>query len=241
MKNCFYENSSTYGSCDKWSNDRLNICLKLIDGIKPKSFLDIGCGDGYFCSRVKSLFNADVIGVDISEKACELSNKRGINTIVADLQNILPFKNETFDVVFCGEVIEHLADTDFLLDEIYRILKKEGYLIITTPNLASWYNRFLFLFGIQPIATEVSFKKKYGHIFKFLGEGGNPVGHIRNFTKNSLTGLIKSHNFRIKSVQSTGWLNSWKKRSLIFKIDKIISNNFVSLGSKLIVLAKKYE
>lgn len=50
--------------------------------------------------------------------------KRGVNTIVADLQNILPFKYETFDVFFCGKVIEHVADTDFLLDGIYRILKK---------------------------------------------------------------------------------------------------------------------
>lgn len=76
MKNYFYENPSTYGSCDKWNNDRLNICLKLINGIKPKSFLDVGCGDGYFCSRVKSLYNADVEGIDISEKACELSKKK---------------------------------------------------------------------------------------------------------------------------------------------------------------------
>jgi ubiquinone/menaquinone biosynthesis C-methylase UbiE len=241
MKNNFYEDPSAYGSYAKWDFERLNKCLGLIKGIKPKRFLDVGCGDGYFCSRVKSLYNANVKGIDISEEACELSKKRDVDTICGDLKNTLPFNDESFEAVFCGEVIEHVADTDFLLDEIYRILKKGGYLILTTPNLVSWYNRLLFVFGIQPISTEVSFRRKYGHIFKFLGEGGKPAGHIRNFTKNSLVGLLVSHNFRIKSIQSSGWLNSWKNSSLIFKIDKIISNNFVSLGSNLIVLAKKYE
>jgi SAM-dependent methyltransferase len=239
MKDTFYESRDTYGNSDKWNNDRQKICLNFIKKINPKNFLDIWSGDGYFCEQIKTLTSAEVTGIDISEQACDIAKKRGIHSIVWDLQKSLPFESESFDTIFCWEVIEHIVDTDFLLDEIQRVLKKDGYLILTTPNLVSWYNRILFLCGIQPISTEVSFRKKYGHVFKFLWEGWLPVGHVRNFTQQSLTGILGDHGFDIEKVQASGWLNSWRKWSVIYRLDIMISHIFSSLGSNLIVLARK--
>lgn len=61
------------------------------------------------------------------------------------------------------DVIEHLFDIDRLLFEVKRMLKPGGIAVITTSNLASWYNRLSLLFGWQPFWTEVSTKFVIGN------------------------------------------------------------------------------
>jgi SAM-dependent methyltransferase len=56
--------------------------------------------------------------------------------LLADLLNGLPFKDESFDSIFCSQVLEHLFDPKRALKEIYRILKKDGYLILSVPHLS---------------------------------------------------------------------------------------------------------
>ena len=58
-------------------------------------------------------------------------------------------------------MIEHLYNPDHMLEECRRVLKPGGLLIISTPNLQAWYNRILFLFGVQPIFYEVSHEIYY--------------------------------------------------------------------------------
>lgn len=54
---------------------------------------------------------------------------------------LIPFKDNTFDSIVAGELIEHLDHPNLFLNESYKILKKEGYLILTTPNKNSWINK----------------------------------------------------------------------------------------------------
>ena len=235
----FYEAEGTYGSAEKFVDDRLNMVLALLRERPPERFLDVGCGDGYFCEKVRDLFTADVTGVDVSEKACRQARSRGLQALTIEPEALIPLPDEAFDTVFCGEVIEHVADTDLLLSEARRVLIVGGHLILTTPNLAAWYNRILLLFGLQPILSEVSYRSKFGHIFRFLGEGGKPVGHLRNFTRRSLTGFIEAQGFEILSLRACGWLCGWKAPNLVFELDKRISRLSSSLGSNLVVCAKK--
>lgn len=161
---------------------------------KITSLLDIGCGDGTFSEIIKKKFQIkNVYGIDIASSAVSLAKKRGVEAFCIDLDNKdLPFKDGSFEGVYCGEVIEHVYDTDHLLDEIYRVLKKEGILVLTTPNLSSWYNRVLLLFGFQPFFTDFSLKHSVGHFFQI-----EPTGHLMVGTLKAVKELLKIHKFKI--------------------------------------------
>ena len=99
--------------------------LKIIDN--NKTILDIGCGDG---SLVKHLNSQEIVatGCDIKDLNFEI--------------DIFPYKEESFDYVLLYSVIEHINNTDHLMLEIRRMLKKSGILIIIAPN-------FKYLFSIR--------------------------------------------------------------------------------------------
>ena len=125
--------------------------LELLDEmhIKPcRKYVDIGCGDGFNTLIIgQKLQCQEVHGVDIDEDRILSASKRGIITIKADInRERLPLAENSADIVTALEVIEHLVNPDNMLQEIYRILKPGGYLVITTPNLASYINRARLLF-----------------------------------------------------------------------------------------------
>lgn len=104
-----------------------------------------------------------------------------------------------FDMIFCGEVIEHLYDTDFFLEEVYRVLRPQGICVFTTPNLAAWHNRIILLLGFQPNYTKVSLKYNVGKIIKEKsGVGG---GHIRVFTMKAFKELLRLHSFELLKIE----------------------------------------
>jgi hypothetical protein len=98
--------------------------------------------------------------------------------------------------------VEHLYNPDAALDEFHRVLKNNGLLILSTPNLASWYNRILLLFGIQPYYMETStVDKTVGLKFiKNLGASTIPVGHVRIFTLTAIKDLLELHGFETLEV-----------------------------------------
>ncbi len=98
--------------------------------------IDLGCGVGLPCYLVRDKKkNCETWGVDISDEIIRMNKQTDPQTkwfqgYIGGL-DFLP--ENYFDVVFCGEVIEHLDDPSFLFKDAYRILKKGGKLIITTP------------------------------------------------------------------------------------------------------------
>jgi SAM-dependent methyltransferase len=91
------------------------------------SVLDFGCGSKPY----KSIFNYEqYIGIDIDSKG-DKSILKDVD-IYYDGKNI-PFENEKFDSIFCSEVLEHVFNIDEILDEFYRVLKKDGKVVITVP------------------------------------------------------------------------------------------------------------
>lgn len=185
------------------SHSRLKRVLSIFSVYHCDRLLDIGCGDGSFAVLLKD-FADEVFGVDVSKDAVALAERRGITAFGCDVdREDLPFEDNFFDAIFCGEVIEHLYNPDHLLDEMYRVLKDGGICIITTPNLGAWYNRFLLLLGFQPHFTEVSLTHNVGKLY--LGKVKDKSacatgGHIHVFTHSSLRELIRLHNFYIKNV-----------------------------------------
>jgi len=203
-----------------------------------KRVLDIGCGKGTFGVKLKQKLEIDVYGIDISEKSINIAKKN----IVAKKINIdkedLPFKDSYFDGVFCGDVIEHLFDTDHLFREIRRVLKRSGICVITTPNLASWYNRIFLLLGWQPLFLSVSTKYNVGNP---LNVGFAP-GHVRLFTKRALIELSKKYDFKVVNFEGIGIntkLGVGKKLKPFVLIINMFLVPFPSLASHLLVVLEK--
>lgn len=180
---------------------KYSIFIEIIKKLAPKRFLDLGCGDGSFAVVIKNKLGLeDVFGIDISGEAAQQATAKGIQVCPLDIDaGDLPFEANFFDCVFCGEVIEHVYSPDHLLEEIYRVLRRNGYLLLTTLNLASWFNRFSLLFGFQPIFTDISLKYNFGHLWKM-----NPAGHLRLYTLRSLKRLMEAYNFKIVKSHGIG-------------------------------------
>jgi 2-polyprenyl-3-methyl-5-hydroxy-6-metoxy-1,4-benzoquinol methylase len=142
-----------------------------------KRVLDVGCNDGYIGGLILKNHN-DVFGVDIVKKNIIAAKKRGVKAIFFDItRSSFPYQHNYFDVIFLGDVIEHVFDTDQLLRNCYDILKPGGFLLLTTPNVASIGRRLMLLFGISPF-LEYSPNLPTNNL--------PSVGHIRYYTKDIL-------------------------------------------------------
>jgi 2-polyprenyl-3-methyl-5-hydroxy-6-metoxy-1,4-benzoquinol methylase len=104
--------------------------------VEGKRVLDAGCGTAYGSDILARSGAAKVVGVDIDEEMLDaVSNllHEAVSLIGADVRD-LPFENDSFDVVVCFEVIEHVDEPEAVLDEFARILPARGLLVVSSPN-----------------------------------------------------------------------------------------------------------
>jgi SAM-dependent methyltransferase len=144
--------------------------------------LDVGCGSGFFML----MFGGRLIGLDDAENV-EVCRRRGLQAYPINLEkDRFPFKNENFDIIVCLEVLEHLGDPKNVLDEIFRVLKSNGYLLLSTPNNRApiWRIRDLLL--------------RFGFISQIYM--GRQLGSDQTrYSKNELEEILLSHNLEIQS------------------------------------------
>ena len=220
--------------------DKYEMAMDLIAQRKPKLFLDLGCGDGSFSQALKQATGmGTVFGIEIDKEAALLAASKGIRVLNVNIdRQDLPFRKDVFEVIFCGELIEHLYDPDHLLQEIHRVMARDGICILTTPNLASWYNRIALLLGYQPFFTEVSTKYGVGYMLPFWLN----AGHIRVFTLRAISELLKKHSFNIQKIRGCGintGIGLGKKFSFFANLTNPISRIFPSLSSDLFIVFSK--
>jgi ubiquinone/menaquinone biosynthesis C-methylase UbiE len=99
-----------------------------------KNLLDVGCGIGTIGLELKKK-GFQVSGVDFSEVGIKKCLELGLDAKLSDIDaDGLKFNDKSFDVVWAGDVIEHVFDPIFLFEEIYRVLKDDGCLLATVPN-----------------------------------------------------------------------------------------------------------
>jgi|GEM_PF-811956 len=109
--------------------------------IRPGSIvLDAGSGQSIFY-LLKNPFQSRICCVDLSFQG--FTPNQGKNDLIYLLGSLshLPFGKETFDLIFSGEVIEHLSDPEMVLHQFSRLLKPDGILVLTTPNASRLSNR----------------------------------------------------------------------------------------------------
>jgi SAM-dependent methyltransferase len=108
--------------------------------VAGKAVLDAACGEGYG-SHLLSATAASVTGLDISEQAVEHARSRyRADNLAFDCGDAtaLPYEDARFDVVVSFETLEHLADHDALMSEFRRVLRPEGFLVVSSPDRATY-------------------------------------------------------------------------------------------------------
>jgi ubiquinone/menaquinone biosynthesis C-methylase UbiE len=195
----FYENPAVpVASGDSRSRRQALMLARAISGEVGATILDIGCGDGTAAATsATALAGHTIVGVDWSQDALRRAATRLTYTVRGELGGTgLPFATGSADAVLFSEVIEHLVDPDAALDELRRVLRPGGHLMLSTPNLAAWYNRLLLLAGVQPVFSEVSMRGIHGR------PGTQVVGHLRLYTARALRSLLTASGFHV--VQMAG-------------------------------------
>jgi ubiquinone/menaquinone biosynthesis C-methylase UbiE len=100
------------------------------------SVLDAGCGTGYGTEILSAAGAASAVGVDVAEEAVSYARANfgeACEFVQADLM-ALPFADDSFDLVACFEVIEHVEDQPAVIRELRRVLRPDGVLAISSPN-----------------------------------------------------------------------------------------------------------
>jgi malonyl-CoA O-methyltransferase len=134
VKQAYSDWASTY-------DDELNCSIELeqppvVNLLQPRKgdiILDVGCGTGRY-SYIATKLGAEVIGIDFSSRMLAIAKKKVPKAKFArcDITKPLYFPDKTFDKIICGLVIDHLKNITPLFQELSRVLKDKGYMIITT-------------------------------------------------------------------------------------------------------------
>jgi SAM-dependent methyltransferase len=162
----------------------------------PARIVDIGCGDGAATGLAAHCNPAHhVVGVDWSADALRRARPLGLTLIQGGVDSPgLPVATGTADVVIMSELIEHLVDTDSAIEEVHRVLRPGGALLLSTPNLAAWFNRGLLALGTQPVFSEVSLRGVFGR------PGSQVAGHLHLFTRRALVEFLEANGFACVNV-----------------------------------------
>jgi SAM-dependent methyltransferase len=181
--------------------DRAQRQARLLAGILreqagPAVIIDLGCGDGTALAVAAGANPGHrLAGIDWSAAALRRAQTLGLTVVRAGVAAPgLPIADGAADVVIMSELIEHLVDPDGAVAEARRVLRPGGSLLLSTPNLAAWYNRGLLAAGIQPVFSEVSLRGVFGR------PGRVVAGHLRLFTRPALTGFLTASGFRCVTV-----------------------------------------
>jgi 2-polyprenyl-3-methyl-5-hydroxy-6-metoxy-1,4-benzoquinol methylase len=101
----------------------------------PLGVLDVGCGEGHFAASLERE-GAEVVAIDVAAEPLRraLAHAPELDVRLVEPEGELPFEDASFDVVWAGEVIEHVADTSRWLSEVRRVLRSGGTLLLSTPD-----------------------------------------------------------------------------------------------------------
>ena len=142
--------------------------------VKGRKILDIG-----FAQAPNKYLQGEIIGIDI-QKTKKPENYSKVLRLNLNTDRI-PYPDNTFDTVLCGDVIEHVENPSQLLRECNRVLKKQGKLILSTPHANHWWTTL------------------HNWIFPFIKD--RDVGeHLSNWTKLDMIRLLKKNGFKVKKI-----------------------------------------
>lgn len=219
--------------------------LPPVNGLKV---LDVGCGRGELvfwcvCNGAKR-----AVGIDYSTAAIKLSNRakkvfnKSINEKVDFIKmdgKHLKFKDQSFDAVILTEVLEHLYpdEQEILLNEIYRVLAKNGFVFIHTAP-SEWFNDYTYRYWCYPVSSLLVYLNNlitghdYGNLSKYaeIRTESHKIMHVNEPNYFSLKKLFRHTGFKGKlrstNVTVAKPIYSWKDSLFNFLVYFIPLSNF---------------
>lgn len=205
--------------CRENADVRIEKLNGLVRDLSGKIILNLGCGNGDFLDR-EFLIKNKLIGIDISMNSLKNAVKSGYITVLADAETGLPLKDASMDVVIASEVIEHIVNTDLFLFEINRVLKKDGLLFLTTPNINTILSYIMMIFLDMPPYRSARYKSP----------------HVKDFTKKTLIIALTNNGFTVRKIEGSAIFIPYAGYFL-----KKTCGLIPMLGETLIVKAMKKE
>lgn len=148
-KEYFQNENSTHFGYENYLEDQEKIIatftnrVKKIEPFKEKGkLLDIGCATGFFMKAAKNR-GWDVTGVEISDFAAQYAHKHFKFKVYTKDFLTLSLKNEKYDLITMWDVIEHFYDPILALKKVNSVLKKDGLVVISTPDVDSWPSKVM--------------------------------------------------------------------------------------------------
>ncbi|OGH24853.1 MAG: hypothetical protein A2800_01240 [Candidatus Levybacteria bacterium RIFCSPHIGHO2_01_FULL_40_16] len=183
----FYQQQKAYSFCMKFAKD--------------KDVLEVGSGSGYGTYRLAKVAS-NILGIDSSELAVNKSKEKykadNLNFIWSKIEDYRT--KQEFDVVIALQVLEHLEKPELFLRKVAAILKKEGLLLITTPNSQTQsYNENPYHYKEYSFGELRNFFSKYFREVNLYGISGN--SEVRNFErarKDHVLSLLSGDRFKLR-------------------------------------------
>lgn len=184
----YFDDIDTISESNNYFLPVLKSVALTIDVSKAK-ILDVGCGTGLFMSPLVKWGCTELYGVDGPTDYAGRALERGYKEVkfVDDLcSSKLPYEDNTFDLIVCKDVFEHLLDPVFALDEIRRVLRPGGKLLLHVPNHFPLYGRVKFVFTNNM------------DTFSFFPDSSRwSFPHIRFYEYNDSIKLLSEHGFSV--------------------------------------------
>ncbi|HEV7863996.1 MAG TPA: class I SAM-dependent methyltransferase, partial [Acidimicrobiia bacterium] len=132
--------------------DRVLVGLVRRDSRRGGGLLDVGCGVGGLATYIGAKLGLDeLVGIDVDDDRLKEAAARGVRPFNLDLNvDAFPLESGSMRLVTCFGVLAYLSLYDNALSESARVLEDGGWLLLSMPNLASYFNRMSLLFGYQP-------------------------------------------------------------------------------------------
>ena len=162
--------------------DARELVFQAVAETRPRSVLEVGCGEGELSERVARELAADVVAIDQSQRMVELARARGVDARVGDIQE-LPFIDASFDVVVAAWMLYHVPDLDRGISELARVLRPGGRLVAAT-NASDHLREMLDLAGVG----------EWGFSFR-ADNGAELLGrHFASVEKRDASGTVRLHD-----------------------------------------------
>lgn len=178
MEKHLYETYRQIEAAHWWFVGRRKIVIDLLRkyvGPTGRVF-DFGCNAGFFAGELDRV-GFDAYGADISEEAIAFGRSNGIKNLFVTVGKRLPFPDGHFDAVLALDVLEHIEHDLGALEELRRVLRPGGIIIVTVPA-------FMFLWGLQDVVAK----------------------HFRRYRKKTLCELLEKGGFSIRRLSYFNFL-----------------------------------
>lgn len=179
-----------------------------------EKILDVGGNQETYDYLRKKFPDSEIIVFNIDRGELPEHQERKDSFLLTNAE-VLPFKKDSFDFIFAREVIEHFYRPDKFIEEVKRVLKRNGKILVSTPNLNSWHIRLLILLGYAPTNYTPYPGRTYGTPKFFKTK---PLyDHVRVFPYRALKEIFSSNGFVLEQMRGVMtysgrvWMKRWRK------------------------------